>query len=241
VRYSLLTGNGAFEWHDAPSWPPPGAEPLVLHLDATTGVAQREPPSENAKVTYVADDRDPETSGASFTTPPFEFDVLLVGHSAAHLTFSSSTNDADVFVSIDVIGPDGAQIPFHVGGNPRTPITFGCLKASHRALEPERSRPERPWHRHGPDDVELLTVDQPTELAIELAGASVKVAAGYRLRIELKPVEGPGGFEDPIRGAGNLVRAYDATYHAGATNTVHTGPRTPSTVILTRLPEASAG
>ena len=236
VRFSILTGHGQFTWRDAPTWPPPGTELLVLHLDASTGVARHEPASEDAASTYAADDQDPGRSGVSFLTPPFESDVLLVGHMAAHLTMSSSSHDADVFVSIDVVEADGEQISFHVGGNPRTPISSGCLKASHRALDPERSRPERPWHLHGVDDVQPLEPDVPTQLAIELAAVSVEVAAGRRLRIDVKPVEGPGGFEDPVRGAGNLARAFDATYHAGATNTVHTGPHTPSTIVLSRLP-----
>ncbi len=235
VRYALLTGHGEFIWRDAPTWPPPGAEQLVLHLDASTGGARHEPPSEDATSTYAADDQDPTRSGVSFLTPPFESDMLLVGHIGAHLTLSSSSHDADVFVSIDVVDTDGDQISFHVGGNPRTPISSGCLKASHRALDPERSRPERPWHQHGFDDVEPLQPGAPTQLAVELAAVSVEVAAGLRLRIDVKPVEGPGGFEDPMRGAGNLARAFDVSYHAGATNTVHTGPGAPSTIVLTRL------
>ena len=63
------------------------------------------------------------------------------------------------------------------------------------------------------------------------------IAVGRRLRIDFKPVEGPGGFEDPVRGAGNLARAFDVSYHAGATNTVHTGPGTPSTIVFTRVSE----
>ena len=235
VRYSLLTGHGDFEWRDAPSWPPPDAEPLVLHLDAATGSAQAEPPADDATVSYPADDQDPETSGVSFVTAPFETDVLLVGHMAAHLTISSSADDADVFVSVDAVDAEDRMVPFHVGGNPRTPISSGCLKASHRRLDPERSRPERPFHLHGVDDVAPLVPDAPTEVAVELAAVSVLVRAGHRLRLEIKPVEGPGGFEDPIRGAGNLARAYDERYHRGATNSVHTGPTTPSTVVLTRI------
>ena len=237
VRYALLTGQGTFAWREAPTWPPPGAEPLELHLDASTGAARYEPPGEDATSTYAADDQDPTRSGVSFLTPPFDCDMALVGHIAAHLTVSSSSYDADVFVSIDVVDTDGEPISFHVGGNPSTPITSGCLKASHRALHPELSRPERPVHLHGSDDVEPLQPGAPTQLDIELAAISVAVAEGHRLRIDLKPVEGPGGFEDPARGAGNLARAFDMNYHAGATNTVHTGPGTPSTIIFTRVSE----
>lgn len=186
---------------------------------------------------YAADDQDPTRSGVSFLTPPFEADVLLVGNIAAHLALSSSSYDADVFVSIDVVDTDGQPIPFHVGGNPRTPITSGCLKASHRALDPLRSSLDRPWHPHGRGDVEPLQPGTPTPLAVELAAVSVQVAAGCRLRVDIKPVEGPGGFEDPMRGAGSLARAFDVSYHEGATNAVHTGPGTPSTIVLTRLSE----
>ncbi len=237
VRYALLIGHGEFTWREAPTWPPPGAEHLVLHLDASTGAAGHEPPGEDAVSAYAADDQDPTRSGVSFLTPPFEADVLLVGNIAAHLALSSSSYDADVFVSIDVVDTDGQPIPFHVGGNPRTPITSGCLKASHRALDPLRSSLDRPWHPHGRGDVEPLQPGTPTPLAVELAAVSVQVAAGCRLRVDIKPVEGPGGFEDPMRGAGSLARAFDVSYHEGATNAVHTGPGTPSTIVLTRLSE----
>ncbi len=161
--------------------------------------------------------------------------MLLVGNIAAHLVLSSSSYDADVFVSIDVVDTDGQPIFFHVGGNPRTPITSGCLKASHRALDAERSRLDRPWHLHGLGDVEPLQPGAPTQLAVELAAVSVEIGVGRRLRVDIKPVEGPGGFEDPVRGAGHLARAFDVSYHAGATNTVYTGPTAPSTIVLTRL------
>ena len=175
VRYALLTGHGEFEWHDAESWPPAGTMPIELHLDATTGGAQHVAPTADGSVSYAADDRDPASSGVAFTTPPFEGDATFVGDIAANLTMSSSSDDADVFVSIYVLDTDGELVSYHVGGNPLTPITFGCLKASHRAVDEQLSRPGRPWHLHGPDDVEPLTPGQPTGLAVEMAGAAVKV------------------------------------------------------------------
>jgi predicted acyl esterase len=128
VRYALLTGHGEFTWREATTWPPLGTEHLVLHLDAPTGAARRE----DAMSTYAADDQDPTRSGISFLTPPFEANVLLVGNIAAHLALSSSSHDADVFGSVDVVDTDGRPISFHVGGNPRTPITSGSGSCSRR-------------------------------------------------------------------------------------------------------------
>lgn len=242
VRYSLLTGHGRFEWRQAPTWPPPGVEPLVLHLDASsweprsTGVATLgEAPTTDGSACYPADDRQPSTAGATFVSPPLESDLTLVGHATAYLTMESSSRDADVFVSVRAIDEHGLEIPYHVGGNPRCPVSWGCLKASHRALDDERTLPERPWHRHGSDDVIPLQPGVPTELIVEMMAATAKIPAGCRVRVDVQPVEGLGGFEDTTRGAVNPARAYDASYHASAVNTLHTGPRHPSMIVLPRL------
>ena len=58
--------------------------------------------------------------------------------------------------------------------------------------------------------------------------ATARIPAGSRLRVDVQPVEGEGGFLDaqgrPAR------RAYDPSYHAGAKNIIHTGSEYPSSI-----------
>ncbi len=54
----------------------------------------------------------------------------------------------DVFVTIRNIDPDGKDV-LEMGqqGQP-VPVAKGGLRASHRALDTERTLPYRPYHRH---------------------------------------------------------------------------------------------
>jgi predicted acyl esterase len=55
------------------------------------------------------------------------------------------------------------------------------LRASHRATDPVRSLPYRPWHPH--DRAEPLTPGEVVALDVEIWPTSVVVPAGYRLAV----------------------------------------------------------
>jgi uncharacterized protein len=56
---------------------------------------------------------------------------------------------------VRAFAPDGAEIVYQGANDPHVPITQGWLRASHRALDTEQSRPFLPVHRH--DRAEPLT------------------------------------------------------------------------------------
>lgn len=66
---------------------------------------------------------------------------------------------------------------------PSTMVTRGWLKASHRALDPDRSTPERPYHTHlNPQSIEpgkIIRYD------IEIWPTSYLFHRGNRIRLEL--------------------------------------------------------
>jgi predicted acyl esterase len=238
VRYALRVGEGAYEWDSAETWPPAGASWSRLYLDAAgpgphvdhdgepPGRLVPTPPERPAADSYLADPGAGwRTSGASFVSEPLSSPVDVVGPVSCRLFLSATAPDADVFVSVWVLDEDGRKVQYGMGSTASSPMTRGCLKASHRALDPLRSRRSRPVHRHTRSAQQLLRGEEVVALDVELAQTASRLPAGCRIRVDVQPVEGPGGFADPTNaGAEQFPRAYDEGYHAGHVNTLHTGP-----------------
>jgi predicted acyl esterase len=234
VRFIMRTGGGGFEWRTADTWPVPSTERLDWHLTAD-GRITPDPAVDEGSHPYSADvdaGAPLGQNGVSFLSDPLHQDLEICGHLTATLWMSSSASDLDVFVSLRAIGPDGEEILYATKVRSlAAPITWGCLRASQRATDPVRSTAERPWHTHKLADGQPLSgPDEVVQLQVELLPATARVAAGCRLRLDIAPVEGPGGF---VGADGQQARrAYDHRYHDGAVNTVRVGPARPSRLTL---------
>ena len=86
--------------------------------------------------------------GLHFSTAPYTEETEITGPLAAKLFISSTTSDADLFLILQLFDPAGNEITFEGSTDPNTPIANGWLRASHRALDPDRSLPWRPFHPH---------------------------------------------------------------------------------------------
>jgi len=122
--------------------------------------------------------------GLLFLTPPFETEIEITGPAAAKLFVSSSTEDADLFLVLRLFDPDGREVLFHGANDPRMPIAFGWLRASHRKLDPELSQPYRPYHTH--DEKQPLTPGEPVELDVEIWPTCIVIPPGYRLGLAVR-------------------------------------------------------
>ncbi|WP_369191931.1 CocE/NonD family hydrolase C-terminal non-catalytic domain-containing protein [Streptomyces sp. R08] len=60
---------------------------------------------------------------------------------------ASSTSDADLFLTVPVLDPEGRDIRFVSALDPAGVVAHGWLRASHRALDAERTLPYRPGTR----------------------------------------------------------------------------------------------
>jgi hypothetical protein len=60
---------------------------------------------------------------------------------AAKLFVSSETTDADLFLVVRLFDPDDQEVTFMGALDPNTPLAQGWLRASHRALDPEKTLP----------------------------------------------------------------------------------------------------
>jgi predicted acyl esterase len=245
VRMIMRTGQGEFEWREDRSWPPEGTTYLTFPLDAAAGAPPlgSEAPAAPGVVAYAAQppsDPDAAVPGAIFDSEPLASDMEIAGHVSATVWVSSTSSDMDVFATLRVLDPSGAEVAYAVRPQrPDMPLAHGALKVSQRALDAARSTPHRPWHTHRrADRAPLRSPDEVVPVEIELSITTARIPAGHRLRLELQPIEARTGRAGRAADRPGLVagRAYDNSYHDGAENRIHTGPDHPSQLRIPVVP-----
>jgi uncharacterized protein len=122
---------GAEAWRDFESWPPPGYAPQPFYLGPEGALAAEPPAAGSAPDGYRYDPADPTPAiggvrmvrdGAgrvdntalearpdvlTYTSPPLESDVEVIGEVSAQIWFRSSLPRADVFVRLCDVDPAG--------------------------------------------------------------------------------------------------------------------------------------
>ncbi len=167
------------------------------------------------------------STGISFISDPLSEDMTLVGYMKAGLWVSSTSSDMDVFISLRVIDEQDREIRYETLAVPVDPVNphplgHGLLKVSHRKPDVARSTEYWPVHTHTEADYAPLENKEIVAIEVGLYPSSALIKKGCRLRIDIQPYS-PAGLP---------VRAYDESYHVGATNTVYTGPDHPCFVQL---------
>ena len=138
----------------------------------------------------------------------------------------------DVFISLRVLDENDQEIRYEAAVMPMHPVHphpvgHGVLKVSHRQLDAERTTDFLPVHTHLEADYKPLASGEIVSIEVGLFPSTAKIRKGCRLRVDIQPYS-PEGLP---------ARAYDETYHAGATNTIHTGPDHPSYIQLPIIPD----
>ncbi len=161
VRYFVM---GANRWVDAPFWPPPATE-LALHLHAPppgtpVGALLPSPPGAHGCSSFVNDPKDPlreppdramgahdlrdllDLAGdklAAWQSEPLPHDLTVAGNIRAELFLSLDAPDADIYVKIQDVAPDGAAYPLM---NARAEVQRLSMRGNGpQPLEPGRVHP----------------------------------------------------------------------------------------------------
>ena len=153
----------------------------------------------------------------TFTSEPLEEDMDIAGPIVLRLWLSSTAKDADIITKL-------YEIPETPRPGPLQPLTRGWLKASHRAIDPERSRPWRPFHPH--DRRELLEPGEKYLLEVEIWPTANIFRKGSRIRLDLANGDSPV-FDMPFN------------HHYGTkigTDWYHHDPEHPSQILLPLVP-----
>ncbi|WP_213571450.1 CocE/NonD family hydrolase [Rhodococcus sp. USK13] len=213
--------DGIADIVNATEWPLPTSTERTWFLDADTGTLSSDAPVADHKVSFAA-----RTGSAVFSTGPLQEGLTLAGTMWLQLRLASTTEDADIFATLQAFDTEGMEISFESNGDPnssmaRAPLSQGWLRASHRRIDQTRSGFLRPFHDH--EEHQALNPGESVDLAIEIWPASIELPPGSELRLTV----GGNDFVRSELGIGNMGHdhptdrpspKFDGTY------TLSTGP-----------------
>jgi predicted acyl esterase len=140
-------------------------------------------------------------STLSFDSEPFAEETELTGPVALTLYASIDAEDTNWMGRVRDVPPSG---------EPAT-LSRGYLRASHRALDEERSEPHAPYHPH--TDPEPVPPGEVVEYAIRFPPICRVFATGHRLELELRSMEMPFEHNDELPpGSHHLPHAESITH-----------------------------
>lgn len=245
VRLNVRHVDGSFDGRDEQEWPLARTRWTRFHLDARTAALRTSAPDGPGEVAFDACDH----QGTAFWTEPLAEELEITGPSSARIELSSTTSDADVFVTLRVQDRQGLDVTLVSAIDARGLLAVGWLRASHRELDEQRTRPHRPWHTH----TRKLPLDpgRPVVLDVEIWPTSIVIPAGYRLGVTVSgsdfEVPGDGPWPElygiPLRGNGTFVHDDPDDRPAGVfdgVTTVYTGRPPGSSLLLPVIPRRAS-
>lgn len=239
VLLQVRTVDGFVERSER-DWPIPRTRWTPLYLDPHDRALRPEPVTDPGRIAF-----DATGDGVTFTSDPLDHRTEITGPVSSRLHVASSTVDADVFLVLRVFDPDGDEIVFQGAIDPHTPVAQGWLRASHRAVDPQRSTPWRPYHTH--TTTEPLVPEQAYVLDVEIWPTSIVVPEGYRIALTVRgrdyehPAAGTrlSNFKNTLRGSGPFLhddpRDRPEDVYAGVT-TIHAGGDRQAWVMVPVIP-----
>jgi putative CocE/NonD family hydrolase len=151
VKYWLM---GANEWRTGNDWPLPETKWTKFYLNSWERL-RLEPPAPMSRdyaeepdaFVQMPPTQTREVARLRYMTDPLPRDVQIAGPSALYLSASIDQNDTNWIIALKDVGPDVSVRTAREGETevrtdlPERELVRGWLKASHRALDEERSVP----------------------------------------------------------------------------------------------------
>jgi uncharacterized protein len=207
-------------------WPLARTEWARLHL-SRFGALSREPEVEAGMPDVFTQQPVQETAAIAsveYSTPRFDADLEVIGPVALYLHAAIDGEDTNWMVSLLDVNPLGHP----------TEVTRGFLKASHRALDAERSQPWLPVHPH--DVAEPVRPGEIYEYAIELSPVANIFRRNHRLVVSISCQDHahwpPADLE--IGGAGHMP--WHVCSSRTTTHRIFHDPQHPSHLLLPVIP-----
>jgi predicted acyl esterase len=132
-------------------------------------------------------------------TEPLPEDTLVAGPSVLNMYASIDQVDTNWIIVLKDVGPDVSVRTAREGENqvpadlPEREIVRGWLKASHRAIDPTRSKPWKPWHPLTRAAQRPVVPAEVTEYNIELLSTANLFKRGHRICIDITSMDMPTG------------------------------------------------
>jgi uncharacterized protein len=173
--------QGSNQWRYENEWPLPGTEWTKCYLRRWEGLAfaperyQPEPDCYLQQPLHVSAKRD----SVKYISPPMPEDLTVIGSTAFNFYASIDQDDTNWMVKLYDVAPGGAE----------TRLGKGYLKASHRALDPAKSTPYAPYHKH--TQIDPVVPGEINEYNISLGNVTAVFKAGHRIKLEIESMESP--------------------------------------------------
>ncbi|MYN69502.1 CocE/NonD family hydrolase [Streptococcus suis] len=132
VHLRLRNVDGSFTDRDEQEWPLARTQWTKYYLQQDGSLSVNA--SDDFQLPFQAD-----SAGLNFFTEPLTEEREITGPAAASLLVSSSTQDADIFITLRVLDPHGNDISFVAANDPHGVVATGWLRASHRKLDTEKA------------------------------------------------------------------------------------------------------
>ena len=126
---------------------------------------------------------DPVRRVLTFTTAPLERELEIAGPIKLVLHASSTRNDMDFFVKLSEQMPQSSEDRAKDLNPAYFWITKGWLRASHRALDGQKSTEMEPYHLH--TRPEPITPGEVTKYDISVEPNAFQFKKGNRIRLEI--------------------------------------------------------
>ncbi len=247
VKYWLM---GANEWRSAADWPLPQTrwtrfylrswERLVPDAWVEASVDDVQEPDAFVQMPPTQTNR---IEKLRYLTEPLAEDLLVAGPIVLHLFAAIDQDDTNWIVVLKDVGPDVGVMSAREGERglrndlPERELTRGWLKASHRAVDPQRSRPWLPWHPLTREAAKPVVPGEIEEYSIEILATANLFRRGHRILIEITSLDLPTG----VAGATN---AEYVPYHICSSRTtlhkIYHDLHRPSHLLLPVIPDAES-
>jgi putative CocE/NonD family hydrolase len=244
VRFWVM---GLNEWRSADDWPLPqtqwtkfylkGWERLTADLPAPSSASEVQPADAFAQ---MPPSQTNTIQRLRYMTEPLPRDVLIAGPIAVTLYAAIDQDDTNWIVILKDLGPDVSvqsvregerEVPKNLA---ERELTRGWLKASHRGLDPKRSKPWWPWHPLTRQACKPVTPGAIEEYQIEVMATANLFRKGHRICLDITSLDLPTG----VAGATN---AEYVPYHICSSKTVlhkvHHDRAHPSHLLLPIIPQ----
>ncbi len=154
-----------------------GADRYEIDFEATTGTTNRWHTQMTGCPVVYPDRAAADEHLLTYTSSPLRADIEITGHPVVTLYVTSTHSDGAFFVYLEAVDPEGRV----------SHVTEGQLRALHRQVAdgPAPYAVFGPYHSFERKDSLPLVPGELAELAFCLLPTSVRVPAGYRLRVAI--------------------------------------------------------
>jgi putative CocE/NonD family hydrolase len=237
---------GANEWRTGSDWPLPETVWTTLYLNSWERLTA-EPLAPASIDDFVPPDafvqmpptQTNQIAKLRYLSEPLGADILVAGPLALTLFAAIDQEDTNWIVTLKDVGPDLSVRTAREGEREiasdlrERELTRGWLKASNRALDPERSRPWKPWHRLTREAQQKVAPGEIVEYQIEILATANLFRRGHRVCVEIASADLPTG----VSGTTNVEYI---PYHVCSSRTtlhkIYHDARRPSRLLLPVIP-----